>query len=225
MASATSASPVRIQIVGEMWWWRIRYLDERGAVLFDTANELHIPVGRPVELHLATADVLHSFWVPQLGGKLDMIPGRTNVLRIDADAPAVYRGQCAEYCGAQHAKMALHVVAEPVDAFERWLDAQRAPAGTPAAADHTRGLALFVAHCGMCHTVRGTDAAGAHGPDLTHVASRQFIAAGALPNNEGTLAAWIASSQTIKPHNRMPAFAGLPNEDLLALASYLGSLR
>jgi cytochrome c oxidase subunit 2 len=225
MVGARAAAPVRIEIVGEMWWWRIRYLDDAEAVQFATANELHIPVGRQVELRLTTADVLHSFWVPQLGGKLDMIPGRTNVLRIDADTAAVYRGQCAEYCGAQHAKMAMHVVAEPVDEFERWLDAQRADAVVPATPELSRGMALFVAHCGVCHAVRGTAAAGPHGPDLTHVASRRYIAAGTLPNNAGTLAAWIASSQRIKPHNRMPAFAGFASEELLSLAAYLESLR
>ena len=167
------APALRVDVVGRQWWWEVAYLDESGARDFVTANEIRIPAGRPVELRLTSADVIHSFWVPSLAGKLDMIPGRTNILRISADAPGIYRGQCAEYCGGPHALMGLHVVAEPAERFEAWRVAQRAPA----AAGAGQGRALFESTCGGCHTVRGTAAAGRLGPDLTHVASRSSTSA------------------------------------------------
>lgn len=216
----------RIQVDGELWWWRVRYLDEAGGLLFETANEIHIPAGQPVDLELVTHDVIHSFWVPNLAGKVDMVPGHVNRLRLRAHAPGVFRGQCAEYCGAQHAKMALHVVAQPPQEFAGWLQAQRgaaAPATSPAL---QRGQSLFAEkRCGVCHAVRGTAAAGTLGPDLTHVGSRMALAAGTLPNGVGPLAAWITDSQHIKPDSRMPAYAHLPPEDLRDLAAYLEHLR
>lgn len=225
LAGARAAAPLRIQVVGEMWWWRVRYLDADGAVMLTTANELHIPVGRAIELHLQTADVLHSFWVPQLAGKLDLIPGRTKVLRIQADHAGVYRGQCAEFCGAQHAKMAFHVVAQASPEFDAWLVAQQLPAAVPDKPMLARGAAMFASHCATCHTVRGSGAAGSLGPDLTHVGSRIAIAAGTLPNNIGTLAAWIAASQHLKPENKMPSFERLTGAELTALAGYVESLK
>jgi cytochrome c oxidase subunit II len=184
---------------------------------FETANEIRIPVGRPVELILRSADVLHSFWVPVLAGKLDMVPGKENRLRVRADRAGQFRGQCAEYCGGPHAQMALYVVALPESEFEAWADRQKAPSR-----DENR---LFLAHCAACHTVRGTPAAGVLGPDLTHVGSRLSIGAGILPNNAGTIGGWIASSQHIKPGNLMPSFEHFSGEELRALSRYVESLK
>ncbi|MEJ7667986.1 MAG: cytochrome c oxidase subunit II [Casimicrobiaceae bacterium] len=225
LVGGKDSTPLKIAVTGEMWWWRVHYLDASGHPLLVTANEIHIPVGRPIELSLATADVLHSFWLPNLAGKLDMIPGRVNVLRFTADQAGVSRGQCAEYCGAQHAKMAFYVVAKAPLEFDAWLAAQREPAEVPHTEQHARGRVLFVPHCGACHTVRGTPAAGVLGPDLTHIGSRRSLAAGILPNNVGTLAGWIASSQHLKPENRMPSFDIFTGEELRALAAYLESLQ
>jgi len=225
LVGAKDAAPLKIEIVGEMWWWRVHYVDAGGASVLVTANEVHIPVGRTVELFLESADVLHSFWVPNLAGKLDLIPGRVNVLRVKADSAGVFRGQCAEYCGAQHAKMAFHVVAHAVPEFDAWLAAQQLPAAAPRTPTLERGMTLFIANCGACHTVRATPAAGQLGPDLTHVGSRLALAAGTLPNNVGTIAGWIAASQHIKPENRMPSFDRFTGEELRALAAYVESLQ
>ncbi len=225
LAGAKDAAPLKIEIVGEMWWWRAHYVDAEGARVLVTANELHIPVGRMVEFSLKSADVLHSFWVPNLAGKLDLIPGRVNVLRVKADTPGVFRGQCAEFCGAQHAKMAFHVVAHAAPEYDAWLAAQQLPAAAPRTPELAQGMALFVAHCGACHAVRGTPAEGQLGPDLTHVGSRLSLAAGTLPNNVGTMAGWIAASQHIKPENRMPSFDRFSGEELHALAAYVASLQ
>jgi cytochrome c oxidase subunit II len=208
-----SAAPaeLRIEVTGEQWWWRVRYPE------FETANEIRIPAGQPVELVLRSADVIHSFWVPNLAGKVDMVPGRTNRLRLVADKPGVYRGQCAEYCGGPHAKMAFYIVAEAPEQFAAWLENQQNPA--------QKSHSLFLSRCAACHSVRGTDARGTLGPDLTHIGGRSSIGAGTLPNNAGTLAGWIASSQHIKPGNLMPEFRGLTAEELKALAAYLESLK
>jgi cytochrome c oxidase subunit 2 len=208
---------LRIEVVGEQWWWRVHYLDAEGRRDFATANEIRVPVGRPVELELKSADVIHSFWVPALAGKVDMIPGRTNRLRLRADRPGELRGQCAEYCGGPHGLMALYVVSLEPDAFARWAERQRQPA--------PKENPLFVARCGACHTVRGTAAAGTRGPDLTHVGSRLAIGAGVLPNNAGALAAWIASSQHLKPGNLMPSFQHFSGAELRELAAYLEGLK
>ena len=207
---------MRIEVIGEQWWWRVRYLDGAGRPEFETANEIRIPGGQPVLLELKSADVIHSFWVPALAGKLDMIPGRTNRLRLLAARAGEYRGQCAEYCGGPHAFMAFFVIAEEEPAFEAWAANQRAPAG--------QDSDLFLRQCGACHTVRGTAAAGKLGPDLTHVGSRKTIGAALLPMNRGALAGWIASSQHLKPGNLMPSFQRLSGEELRGLASYLESL-
>jgi cytochrome c oxidase subunit 2 len=210
-------APLRIEVVGEQWWWRVHYLDADGRRDFATANEIRVPVGRAVEFELKSADVIHSFWVPVLAGKLDMIPGRTTRLRVRADRAGEFRGQCAEYCGGPHALMALYVVAEEPEQFQRWVADQRKPS--------TGNNPLFTSHCGACHTVRGTDAAGTRGPDLTHVGGRLFIGAGLLPNSAGALAGWIASSQHLKPGNLMPSFEAFSGEELRGLAAYLESLK
>jgi cytochrome c oxidase subunit II len=222
-----SAEPpaLRIEVIGEQWWWRVHYLDAGGARTFTTANEIRIPAGQPVELHLKSADVIHSFWVPSLAGKLDMVPGRTNRLRLHAERPGEYRGQCAEYCGGPHAFMAFFVIAEPPEQFERWAQSQRLPAAAPSGALAAKGQSLFVAQCAACHTVRGTPAAGALGPDLTHVGSRKTIGAGLLPANAGAFGGWIASSQHLKPGNLMPSFQSFTGEELRALAAYLEGLK
>lgn len=214
---------MRVRVIGEMWWWRVHYLDAQGRETVRDANELHIPVGRPVLLELEAADVIHSFWVPRLGGKMDMIPGRTNRLLIQADKPGVYKGQCAEYCGGPHALMGFLVVAHAPDDFARW-QASRRPAAIPAGAQ--RGGELFLSSgCAACHTIRGTPANGPAGPDLTHVGTRRSLGAGILPNNRGTLIGWTADSQSIKPTNRMPAYKQLSAEELNALALYLETRR
>jgi cytochrome c oxidase subunit II len=226
MTAPAEGNPLRIEVIGHMWWWEVRYLDEDGNVAFVSANEVRVPVGRPVTAAVSTADVIHSFWVPNLAGKIDMIPGRVNDVTFQAEEPGTFRGQCAEYCGAQHAKMAFFVVAEEPERFARWFERQSGPAREPQAPFITRGRDLFLSSgCGACHTVRGTPAAGRIGPDLTHVGSRVSIAAGILDNHIGTLEAWIANSQRIKPENRMPSFDVFEGEDLRAIAAYLESLK
>jgi len=220
-ATRVTGAEMRVKIIGEMWWWRVHYQDANGRETLRDANELHIPVGKPVLLELEAADVIHSFWVPRLGGKMDMIPGRTNRLLIQADKPGVYKGQCAEYCGGPHALMGFVVVAHEPEDFARWR-ASRRPAWPASGA----GLGLFLSSgCAACHTIRGTPANGLAGPDLTHVGSRQTLGAGILPNNPGTMAGWIADSQGIKPANRMPAYHQFSGEELLALTDYMVSLK
>ena len=216
---------VRIAVIGHQWWWRVHYLDSQGGLDFVTANEIRIPAGVPVELTLESVDVIHSLAVPNLAGKLDMIPGRVNRLRLHAHAPGVFRGQCTEYCGGPHAKMAFYVVAEKPEDFEGWRASQRNPASATQNAVTAQGHALFMLHCVACHSVRGTEAKGALGPDLTHVGSRISIAAGILPNNRATLAAWVSASQDMKPGNLMPSMNIFSGEELRALAAYLESLK
>lgn len=217
---------MRIRVTGEMWWWRVAYLDGEGREAIQDANEVHIPVGRPVTLELEAADVIHSFWVPRLAGKLDMIPGRRNILRIQADAPGVYAGQCAEYCGGPHALMGFVVVAHAPAEFARWQTARLSPPSPPPDEFAAMGAAVFNASgCGACHRIRGTDANGLAGPDLSYVGVRRTLGAGILPNNHGALAGWVADSQSIKPGNRMPPFKMLSGEELRSLAAYLASRR
>ena len=220
------APALRIEVIGEQFWWRVHYLDAAGAPHLVTANEIRIPTGLPVEFVLKSNDVIHSFWVPSLAGKLDMIPGRANVYRFGADRPGIYRGQCAEYCGAQHALMAFYLVAMERDEFDAWYARQSEPAPKSTHPIAARGEALFFENgCGACHTIRGTPAAGTIGPDLSHLGSRVSLAAGTFPNNQGTLAGWIASAQHLKPGNAMPSFGNLRGEELRAMAAYLGSLK
>jgi cytochrome c oxidase subunit 2 len=214
----------RIRVVGEMWWWRVAYLDDQGREILQDANEIHRPAGRPVVFELESADVIHSFWIPRLGGKEDMIPGRRNILRLQADAPGVYGGQCAEYCGGPHALMGLVVIAHAPAEFEAWKARRLAPA--PAAASPSRGKDVFAAAgCGACHTVRGTEANGLAGPDLSYLGARRTVGGGILPTNQGSIAGWVADSQAIKPGNRMPAYPTLSGEDLRAVSAYLESLK
>jgi cytochrome c oxidase subunit 2 len=215
-----------IEVIGRQFWWEVHYLDAAGNRLFETANEIHIPVGRTVLVRLLAADVIHSFWVPRLAGKLDMIPGKTNQLRIRADQPGTYRGQCAEFCGLQHAKMAFLVIAEPEAEFRDWARNQALPAAEPADSLAARGREVFLrTACQGCHAIRGTPAEGPRiGPDLTHLATRRTLAAAALPNTPGHLGGWIADPQASKPGNRMPAVP-LGSEDFRALLQYLQALR
>jgi cytochrome c oxidase subunit 2 len=225
IGTAPGPGALTVRITGYQWWWAIEYPHDQPSLQVTTANELHIPVGRPVVLHLHAADVIHSFWVPNLHGKMDLVPGRRNTTWLQADSPGTYRGQCAEYCGLQHANMGLTVVAEAPADFERWLAAQRAGAALPASPDAQRGRAIVErGPCALCHTVRGTQAAARLGPDLTHVGSRATIAAATLPNTREYLARWIEDPQHFKPGNRMPS-SGLSPGDLQAVAAYLEGLR
>jgi cytochrome c oxidase subunit II len=223
--TADKPGVLTVRLRGYQWWWEFTYLDGPPDEIITTANELHIPVGRPVRILLDAPDVIHSFWVPSLAGKKDLIPGRDNEITITAERPGTYRGQCAEYCGLQHAHMAFLVVADSPDEFAGWQEAQRKPVAEPVGDEASEGLRLFLQKpCAACHTIRGTPASGTLGPDLTHVASRQFIAAGELPTTRGSLAAWIADPQTIKPGNNMP-MVPLSGEELLDVSAYLASLR
>jgi cytochrome c oxidase subunit 2 len=217
---------LRMQVTAQMWWWRVAYLDREGRTVLIDANELHIPAGEPVVLELTSDDVIHNFWVPRLSGKLDTIPGRTNVMRIQADRPGVFGGLCAEYCGGPHALMGFVVVAHERDDFERWLAARRDRVAPALSASARRGEQLFAsAGCAACHRIAGTSYEGAAGPDLSHVGQRRTLGAGILPNNRGTLMGWIGNAQAIKPGNRMPPYAALSAAELQALADYLEAQR
>jgi cytochrome c oxidase subunit 2 len=225
IASFGAQAPVTIEVTGHQWWWQIEYDAPVPAERVTTANEIHIPVGRPVLVKLRSSDVIHSLWIPNLHGKTDLIPGNPATFRLQADRAGVYRGQCAEFCGLQHAHMALLVVAEPPDRFQAWLAAQRQPAAPPADAFARRGHDVFVTGaCALCHTIRGTTAGSRVGPDLTHVGSRMMLAAGTLQNTPGHRAGWIASPQSVKPGALMPATA-LEADDLNAVVTYLGTLQ
>lgn len=229
LASVTRSTgdELRMRVSGNIYWWRVSYLDAQGQEVMADANELHIPVGRPVLIDMVSEDVIHSFWVPRLGGKMDMIPGRTNQLRLQADKPGRYGGQCAEFCGGAHSLMGFVVVAHAADDWERWLQGRRAPRPPPAGdTEVARGARLFnEVGCAACHRVAGTEAQGLAGPDLSFVGSRSSLGAGILPNNRGTLVGWIGDSQSIKPNNRMPAYRSLQAAELHALAAYMESLR
>jgi cytochrome c oxidase subunit 2 len=214
-----------IKITGQQWWWDVEYDMEPASNIVHTANEIHIPVGQLVKFRLTSVDVIHSFWVPNLNGKKDLIPGHEIVLTFQADRPGEYRGQCAEFCGYQHAHMAFTIVAEPPEKFYEWMNQQRASAAQPANEAQQRGQQVFLSSpCIMCHSIRGTDAGGTVAPDLTHLASRKTIAAGTLPFTHDQLAGWITNSQEIKPGNHMPPVP-LKAEDLQALLAYLESLK
>jgi cytochrome c oxidase subunit II len=223
---ATAGDDLRIEVIGKQWWWEVRYFPPGADEPVIAANEVRLPAGQPVEVVLRATDVIHSFWIPNLAGKTDMIPGRVNRMVIEADAPGEFRGQCAEYCGGPHALMAFHAVAMAPDDFAAWLEREARPARTPDESPLIKGRELFLASgCGACHTIRGIAADGRFGPDLTHVGGRRSLAAGILPNNVGTLAGWIADAQRIKPNNKMPSFNTFSGEELRALAAYLASLR
>ena len=225
LASLPGDQAVAVKVVGHQWWWEIEYVDSIANRRLVTANELHIPVGAPIKIELESRDVIHSFWVPRLHGKLDLVPGYKNVLWLRADSAGVYRGQCAEFCGHQHAKMAFTVVAKSRADFDAWLEQQRQPAPEPVTEEQARGRDVFLdAPCVMCHTIRGTPAGGKVAPDLTHLASRGTIGAGSLPNTRGNLGGWILDPHSIKPGVKMPANP-LSSSDLHSLLSYLESLR
>lgn len=213
---------MRVAVTGEMWWWRVAYLDRRGELMLWDANELHIPVGETVEIELRSADVIHSFWVPRLSGKLDMVPGRVNLMKIRADEPGTYGGQCTEYCGGPHALMGFVVVAHEPAQFREIMAARRERIAAEAVAAESRGAQLFASTgCAACHRIAGTPHNGMAGPDLTHVGTRRTLGAGILPNNRGTLMGWIGNAQAIKPGNRMPPYSVLAAEDIRDLAIYL----
>lgn len=216
---------LKIAVSGEQWWWRVRYQssDDEPIVL---ANEIRLPVGEPVEFRLESPDVIHSFWIPALGGKIDMIPGRVTRLALTPTKTGVFRGACAEYCGTSHALMSFYVVVLEKEEFARWLAHQQAPAQAPAQPLAARGQTLFLANgCSACHTIRGTPANGVVGPDLTHVGGRLSIGAGALPNDVEALLRWIARTEHVKPGVLMPAFGMLLHEELQAMAIYLEGLK
>ena len=214
-----------INVTGYQWWWKVEYADTSPHDRVTTANEIHIPVGQPVRVQLAANDVIHSLWVPELAGKRDLVPGYRQTFWLQADTAGVYRGQCAEFCGLQHAYMAFYVIADPPAQFQSWLASQRKPAATPADSVAARGLQVFLgAHCPMCHSITGTPAYGTVGPNLTHLASRRTIAAGTLANTRGNLGGWILNPQSIKPGNQMPP-GQLEPRDLQALLSYLETLK
>ncbi|GIG90466.1 cytochrome c oxidase subunit II [Plantactinospora endophytica] len=221
LAQPETPPAVTVEVTGHKWWWEVRYAGVDGA----TANEIRIPVGEPVRVRLRTADVLHSFWVPQLMPKTDLIAGKIRETWLHAERPGEYRGQCAEYCGLQHAHMAFLVVARPRAEFDAWLARLAEPAPAPDSDAERRGRQAFLqSACVACHTVRGTSATGTVGPDLSMLGARWSLGAGAVPNDGGHLGGWIANSQTVKPGNAMPPqpvdAAALP--DLIA---YLESLR
>ena len=214
-----------IELTGHQWWWEVRYNDVEPSNIFTTANEIHIPVGVPVTFTLRGADVIHSFWVPNLNGKKDLIPGKINTMWLQADKPGVYRGQCAEYCGLQHAKMALWVVAEPQEQFNAWRQNQTQEAVAASSDAQKRGQQIFFSTtCVMCHAINGTAAGSNIGPNLTHVGSRHMIAAATLENTRDHMAQWIKDSQTFKPGNKMPQH-NLSDADLQSLVEYLESLK
>jgi cytochrome c oxidase subunit II len=214
-----------IELTGNQWWWQVQYDDRDASKTFVTANEIHIPVGRPVLILGRSNDVIHSFWVPNLHGKRDLIPSRTTTEWIEADRPGAFRGQCAEFCGLQHAHMALWVIAEPRQKFDAWVEQQLKPAATPSNPVTERGQQVFLNHaCEFCHSIRGTTASAQTGPDLTHFGSRLGIAANTLRNNMGNLGGWILDPQSVKPGNHMATIA-LNSEELQPLLEYLESLK
>lgn len=220
LAMPAEAEEIQIHVTGHQWWWEVTYPDAEVV----TANEIHIPVGQPVRLQLASVDVIHNFWVPELHGKMDMIPGQTNTFWLQADRAGEYRGMCAEFCGTQHGNMALIVVAEPAKQFAAWLEQQQQPAPVPTEALTQYGQQIFLSSsCVYCHRIAGTNANARVGPDLTHLASRRTLGAGTVENNLGNLAGWILNPHALKPGNLMPA-ADIPGDELQAMLAYLQTL-
>jgi cytochrome c oxidase subunit II len=213
-----------LDITARQWWWDVHYSGAQPADGFETANEIHIPVGQPVLLRLHAADVIHSFWVPKLTGKTDVIPGQTNQSWMQTDKPGRYLGQCSEFCGYQHAHMQFEVVAQTPAEFTAWQAAQRQPAAQPAAADAARGLEVVQFRCALCHAIRGTSAGAVSAPDLTHLMSRRTLAAGTLPNTAGNLEGWIQNPQEAKPESLMPN-QYLSAQQLTDVLAYMETLR
>jgi cytochrome c oxidase subunit II len=225
MLAPGAGGDVTIEVSGSQWWWRVRY-HARDRAPIELANEIHLPIGRRTNTRLVSADVIHSFWIPAIAGKMDMIPGRINRLALEPTRIGTFRGACAEYCGTSHARMNLLVVVSDQQAFDAWLASEARPAVSPSGPVAGRGEhAFFERGCHTCHTIRGTAAVGVSGPDLTHVGSRQTLAAGMLATNPDGFRRWIAQTELLKPGAHMPAFAHLPGEDLSALAAYLAQLK
>ena len=219
------AGSVTVAVDGEMWWWRVRYVTAGGEAIV-LANEIHLPVNETVEFQLQSDNVIHSFWIPSLGGKVDMLPGRGTRLALTPTRTGLFRGVCAEYCGASHAFMQFDVIVESRNEFDRWLAHQATPAVRPTDPAEVRGERAFLSHgCGACHAVRGTSADGVIGPDLTHVGSRRSLAAVTLPNGIDHFQHWIAHTDDVKPESKMPRFSMLPDDELRTLATYLKGLR
>ena len=220
-----SEQPITVEVTGHQWWWQFRYRDTVPSNWLTTSNELHIPVGRPVRVILLSNDVIHSFWVPELHGKQDLIPGHRNTTWLRADRPGVWKARCAEFCGIQHAKMAFDVVAESPAQFNQWYVSQLASAQAPSDSSAMHGQSVFMQRtCIMCHSISGTPAGSSVGPELTHIASRPSIAAGSLPNTRENLGRWILNPQLIKPGVRMPP-QPLSPADMNALLDYLETLK
>jgi cytochrome c oxidase subunit II len=213
-----------LDVTGHDWWWEVRYDASEPSEIFTTANEIHIPAGKPVLVRLHGGDVIHSFWVPKLSGKTDTIPGQTNLTWMEARVPGRYRGACQEFCGSQHANMAFEVVAQSPQDFAQWRVAQLQAAPGPTTQAQIRGLGVVEYRCGLCHEVRGTRAGAVSAPDLTHVMSRRLLAGGTIPNTRGNLAAWIQNPQALKPNSLMPN-QYLSGEQLSDVLAYLGTLK
>jgi len=226
LEAPSNNEPVSVDVIGHQWWWEFQYTnDDHPDQIVDSPNELHLPVGTRVRIRAKSSDVIHSFWAPNLRGKRDLIPGVTSESWIEADRAGEYRGQCAEFCGYQHAHMAFLVVAESMDAFQQWLTSQRAPSQDPQDELAKRGKDVFMGGpCVMCHTIRGTIAGSKAGPELTHVAGRRFIAAGTLPNTPEALSQWVLDAHSVKPGTEMPPNALNP-DDLRAVVAYLRTLQ
>lgn len=218
-----SKPALTVQVTATQWWWEVRYASEDPSRTFTTANEIHIPVGQPVRFELSSNDVIHSFWVPRIGGKTDVIPGQTNVTWLQANVPGVYRGQCSVFCGAEHARMGFEVVAQSAKAFRDWQDNQLRTAPSPTTVDARAGKSVFQAHCAVCHAVRGTEAGGILGPDLSHLMSRRTLAANLLDNTPGNLAGWVADPQSLKPGTKMPNHI-VSGRELADVLAYLHTL-
>jgi len=221
-AQASESTALRIEVTGEQFWWRVAYRPAEGGAPVPSANEIRLPAGERVEFVLESTDVIHSFWIPSLAGKMDMIPGRTNRLSVLAVKSGAYRGACTEYCGTSHALMAFGAIVMEPEAFRQWLAAEAAPSPGQSAP----GRELFLRHgCGACHRVAGTEADGTVGPDLSHVGSRQTLGAGILPNDVEALERFIAYPHLVKPGSKMPAFSMLPEEDVTTIAAWLRGLK
>jgi cytochrome c oxidase subunit 2 len=225
-ALSSDPHPLSLKVTGHQWWWQVEYQDpDQPSNLVVTANEMHVPVGKVVRIELRSDDVIHSFWMPNISGKKDLIPGHPTKTWLKADQAGTFHGQCAEFCGHQHAHMRLEFVAEPPEKFNSWLAQARQNAHTPSNPSEQRGQQVFLANqCVMCHNIEGTPARATLGPDLTHFGSRTTLAAGSFPNTRGYLAGWIANPQNVKPGVRMPPNV-LSSDDLNALVDYLQSLK
>jgi cytochrome c oxidase subunit 2 len=225
LADFADPDALTIRVTGHQWWWDVQYVDRAYSRRLTTANEIHVPVGRRIRLEVQSRDVIHSFWAPNLHGKVDLIPGYSANTSFRADRPGVYRGRCAEFCGLQHAKMDFLVIAEPPEQFAAWYEAQLKSSTPPGDPIQQKGQQVFLSKgCPMCHTIRGTQANSRIGPDLTHLASRATIAAGTLPNTRGHLGGWVVDPQKIKPGAKMPPNQ-LSADELHALLGYLQSLK